>query len=72
MSQKKKRAKKSGKNSAGLWLAPRFKMKTAPLKQAGWGGHSPDPVPSRLLELADKALEIWEYGLDRYKARKVA
>lgn len=75
MSQKKKRAKKSdknfGKNEHGLWLAPRFKMKAAP-KKVGWELQPRDPAPSRLVELADKALDIWAHGIHRPRTRKSA
>jgi hypothetical protein len=72
MSQKEKHAKQPGDNSKGLWLAPGFKLKAAPSKLVGWQSRPSDPGPSRFVELADKALEIWERGPNRKKTRKSA
>jgi len=74
MPVKEKRAKNSAQKKSDLWIAPQFSLKSAP-KQQQWNLR-PDALPphSRLLDLADTALELWEYGLksNRLKKRKAA
>ena len=62
MPPKDKKTKKSNPDD-GLWIAPRYSLK-APAKQQQWELRpgAPPPTNSRLLELADAALQLWKPG----------
>jgi hypothetical protein len=70
MSEKKRKAKKSGNKQESVWISPRYSLTT----WAKTPVHEITPVhrANRLLELADTSLDLWQMKPKKAKAQKAS
>jgi hypothetical protein len=66
MDRKEKRPANSKNAGNALWIAPRYRMKPT-AQPTEWDVR---PNPNRLIELADTALKLWEFGPSKSKGLK--